>query len=261
MESIVTQSLKKLLVAQRIDKRYVVLSLDGGGVRGLMTVQILVAIEDRLRKELEQPDFKITDLVDCVIGTSAGGLIALALACGKSANDLKTLMPEIIGNTFKDPKNMRRRYKEAAYDGKNLEESLTKVLGADKLTLGQLRERNPNLRVCITAILYDGKSTKGKFTPVIFDSESEVDKNRTVLSVGRATSAAPTYFDGSKMEDGKIYYDGGAFANNPSSWGLVLATTKVKIDCIRLISIGTGYADPEPIPIKPEDHEEDSYIE
>lgn len=81
-------SLEKVLKNQRLDKRYVVLSLDGGGVRGLMTVRILVDIENKLRKALNKPDFKITDIVDCVIGTSAGGLIALALACGKSANEL-----------------------------------------------------------------------------------------------------------------------------------------------------------------------------
>jgi uncharacterized protein len=125
-------------------------------VRGLMTCQILAEIENRLRVRLEKPYLKITDLIDCVIGTSAGGLIALALARGKSANDLMELMPEIIGNTFKDPKNIKRRLREAAYDHVNLERELIKHLQADTVTLGQLRERNPSLRVCITAILYDG---------------------------------------------------------------------------------------------------------
>ena len=208
-----------------------------------MTVEILVELENKLRKKLKNPNLKITDVVDCVIGTSAGGLIALALACGKSANELKTLMPEIIGNTFKDPKSIRKRLREAAYDHTNLEKELTEKLQADKTTLGMLRERNPNLRVCITATLYDPNGKQGKFTPVVFDSENEADKNRTVLGVGRATSAAPTYFEGSKMEEGKIYYDGGCFANDPSSWGVVLATTKVKLDSVRLVSVGTGYAD------------------
>jgi len=124
-----------------------------------------------------------------------------------------------------------------------------------------LRERNPNLRVCITATLYDPNGKKGKFTPVVFDSENEADKNRTVLGVGRATSAAPTYFEGSKMEEGKIYYDGGCFANDPSSWGLVLASTKVKLDSVRLVSVGTGYADPEPESTKPPEDEEAGYLE
>lgn len=154
-------------------------------------------------------------------------------------------MTEIIGNTFKDPKSLRKRLREAQYDHQNLERELIKHLNADKITMGQLKDINPNLRVCITAILYDGQSKGGKFTPVIFDNESDEDKDRTVLAVGRATSAAPTYFEASKMEDGKLYYDGGAYANNPSAWGVVLAATKVKLDCVRLISVGTGFQDIE----------------
>jgi len=93
-----------------------------------MTVEILVELENQLREKLNNPTLKITDVVDCVIGTSAGGLIALGLACGKSANELKTLMPEMIGNTFKNPKSMRKRLREAAYDHTNLEKELIEKL-------------------------------------------------------------------------------------------------------------------------------------
>lgn len=128
--------LSQIIMAQRLDKRYVILSLDGGGVRGLMSVEILAEIETRLRNKLKRPDLKITDMVDCVIGTSAGGLTALALATGKSANELKGLMEEIIKNTFKNPRSMRKRLREAAFDHENLEKELIKHLKADTVTLG-----------------------------------------------------------------------------------------------------------------------------
>lgn len=139
---------------------------------------------------------------------------------------------------------------------------MIKHLQANDITLGKIRENNPGLRVCITSILYNGKDSS-KFTPVIFDTENEQHANKTVLAVGRATSAAPTYFEGSKIDGDKVYFDGGCYANNPSAWGLILALTKVKIDSIRVISIGTGYLDPQPKAKKPDQEvdEDDGYVE
>lgn len=67
--------------------------------------------------------------------------------------------------------------------------------------------------------------------------------------MGRATSAAPTYFRPAKVldtnRDGvkeqRKFVDGGLFANNPAGWGLALAALKVKAENIRLLSVGTGY--------------------
>ena len=142
-----------------------------------MTVQILASIEDKLRAKLKNPSLKISDVIDCVIGTSAGGLIALGLACGKSANDLKEIMLSIIGNTFKNPRNLIERFSEPAYNAENLEHELIKHLSADVVTLGSLKKKNPNLRVCVTSMLYNGNSLNDKFTPVIFDSDNEKDKD------------------------------------------------------------------------------------
>lgn len=116
--------------------------------------------------------------------------------------------------------------------------------------MGDLKRRNPKLRVAVTAMLYDGLSKAGKFTPFVFDSDSLEDADRTVLSVAKATAAAPMYFDASQMKDGALFYDGAMFACNPSAWGLVLAATKVKIESIMLISVGTGNPDLPP-PEKP----------
>lgn len=96
-----------------------------------MTVQILASVESEMRRLLNKPSLKLTDFVDCVIGSSAGGLIALGLGCGKSANELQHIMGQIIGNTFKDRKSLFERITEPAYDAKNLETELIKHLQAD----------------------------------------------------------------------------------------------------------------------------------
>lgn len=113
---------------------------------------------------------------------------------------------------------------------------------------------NPQLRVCITTMEYlDGKQNKGgpTFTPRIFDSENLNDAHYSLVTVGRATSAAPTYFrpvvlpeetkEGKTVQ--KMFIDGGVFCNNPAGWGFVLAGTKVKGENVRIVSVGTGEAE------------------
>jgi len=114
----ITSSERK--VSRRLDKRYTVLSLDGGGVRGLMTTMILADIEEKISAKTNKP-FKITDTVDSIIGTSAGGLIALGLAAGFSACELKAVMEEMIPATFSHPRNTIMKWFKPAYDERNLE--------------------------------------------------------------------------------------------------------------------------------------------
>lgn len=86
----------------RLDKRYSVLSLDGGGVKGLLTCRVLEEVEQEFRRKTGNHNFKILDAFDCVIGTSVGGLIALGLACGYSAKLMAKAMEKMIPNIFKE---------------------------------------------------------------------------------------------------------------------------------------------------------------
>ena len=69
-----------------LDKKINVLTLDGGGVRGLITLNIISELEEKMSKG--DKDYKITKDFDVIVGTSAGGLLALALAAGISARTL-----------------------------------------------------------------------------------------------------------------------------------------------------------------------------
>lgn len=194
----------------RVDKRYSVLSLDGGGVRGLMTTMILAEIEAQIAAKIGKP-FKITDAFDCVIGTSAGGLIALALSAGYSATELRdSVMEEMIPATFSNPRGSVAKWFKPAYDEGNLESQFRKhihtKLGFRKEqnpTMGDLVKRNPRLRTCITAVNYsfDEKAGGPSFTPRIFDTLNVEDHDNFLLEIGRATSAAPTYFKPSTISD------------------------------------------------------------
>ncbi len=207
-----------------MDKRYVVLSIDGGGVRGIMYLEILAYIEEELSKKLGR-DVKVTDVVDFVIGSSAGGLTALCLAYGMSARAQRDSVEDMQKNFF-DPKLKRGkldRLRKSAFDNAGLESQIIKYMDGDKTTMGDLRKKNPHIRAAALVIEYDGKGEQGKFTPRVIDSDNPEDADKTLLEVAKATAAAPTYFDGVRMNDGKLYHDGAIFACNPSAWGIVLA--------------------------------------
>eukprot|EP00347_Sterkiella_histriomuscorum_P020703 403336801 len=241
----------------RIDKRYSVLSLDGGGVRGLMTTNILAEIEQQIETRIGKP-FKITDAFDCVIGTSAGGLLAIGLSAGYSARELKaTVMDEMIEQTFSSKRWKAETWFKPMYDETKLEDQIRKHIytkldldGAREPTMADLAAKNPKLRTLITSIKYkfDEKHGGPQFTPKIFDTLNPHDNGKLVLHVARSTSAAPVYFAPQIIKDDKTgeenqFVDGGVFANNPSGWGFALSALNVKAENIRLISVGTGYRD------------------
>ena len=184
----------------RLDKRYSVLSLDGGGVKGLLTCLVLKKIEKEFRARTGNNNFKILDAFDCVIGTSVGGLIALGLACGYSARAMSAAMEKMIPEIFKDelwidkikllPINLSQLL-FVGYDENNLESQLFKYLFEDNAesdsklkgkrfaTLGDLKALNPHLRVCLVSCVMDLDDVNGPyFSPRIFDTDSQGDLDK-----------------------------------------------------------------------------------
>src|SRR3974390_264002 len=77
-----------------------ILSLDGGGIRGVLTLEYLGAIESMLRKRSGRDDFLLCDYFDLIGGTSTGSIIAAGLACGMSVDKLKTLYRDLGKSIF-----------------------------------------------------------------------------------------------------------------------------------------------------------------
>ena len=190
---------------------YKILSLDGGGIRGLITVILLQRLseEQGLENWLEQ--------VDLVAGTSTGGLLALAIASGLDLEVIRELYvtkgADIFDDSWIDDIIDLGTVIGAEYDNKKLRRQLRRIL--PDTTLGEL-QRN----VLITTFDLDNEDDdprKRSWKPKLFHNIAGDDNDNETLAykVGLYTSAAPTYFP---TVDGFI--DGGVYANNPSMCAL-----------------------------------------
>ena len=213
---------------------YNILSLDGGGLRGLITA---VLIE---RLEAARPGFLAG--VDLFAGTSTGGILALALAQGLPPYAIvKMYLDEgdvIFNRSFSRKIGSLFGVTEAKYDDDGLARALQDVFGDARL-------RDLGKKVAITAFDLDDEAVIDRtWRPKIFHNYpgEGTDGDEYATSVALRTSAAPTYFP---SVDG--YVDGGVFANNPSMVALVQALdsryfqgSPRELSSIRILSVGTG---------------------
>ena len=248
-----------------------ILALDGGGIRGALTLGYLQGIEDTLRKQHDDdPAFRLSDYFDLIGGTSTGSIIASCLAIGMKVEEIKDMYFELGGkifgkkykwwNIFQLDELVMARFNEAP-----LEEELKKAfrdpdtgedlkLGSDKILTG----------LCIVAKRADTNSVwpilnhpKGKYYKSAAGGNSEIALWKAV----RASAAAPTYFIPQIIDVGggqpqAAFVDGGlSMANNPALQLLMVASLKgfpfhwkLGADNLLLVSVGTGMAKLETIP-------------
>jgi len=213
-----------------------ILSLDGGGLRGLITALILQRIEEARSGFL--------DHFDLITGTSTGALLALALARGMTPSEISRIYETRASEIFRDSllDNVRDLGKSvgAQYQNKGLIRVLGDVFGEG--TLGDLRKR-----VAICAFDLDNELPDPKqrsWAPKIFHNYPGPDSDAAMsqAKVALYSASAPTYFPSA---DG--YIDGGVFANNPSMVGLcqVLdsrnpSSEQARLEDVVLFSAGTG---------------------
>ena len=217
--------------------KYHILSLDGGGIRGIITAVLL----DRLNTHPETSDF--LEGVDLIAGTSTGGIIALAIAKGASPAELvelyKNLGPSVFTDSLWDNIKDLGSVLGAQYDTEPLERELKAFLG-ETTTLGQLTKS-----VLVTTFDLDNlrpEPTRRTWKPKLFHNiGQDNDGEALAYKVGLYTSAAPTYFP---TVDGFI--DGGVYANNPSMCALAQSQDeRVYKNCpnltdVVMLSLGTG---------------------
>ncbi|TMI65069.1 MAG: patatin [Bacteroidetes bacterium] len=243
-----------------------ILALDGGGIRGALTLGYLEEIEKILHKQHgDDPGFRLCDYFDLIGGTSTGSIIASCLAIGMSVKEIKEKYFELGGKIFAKKYKWWDVFKwddliKAGYDAKPLEEELKKVFTDIKLGDGDRIKTG----LCIVAKRADTNSiwplinhSKGKY----FDSAFGKNKNIDLWQAVRASSAAPTYFLPQMIEVGggmpkAAFVDGGvSMANNPALQLLMVATLngfpfrwKWGADNLFIVSVGTGMSRFEKIP-------------
>ena len=225
-----------------------ILSIDGGGIRGIVPGQILVEIEKTFGVQVAN-DF------DLVAGTSTGGILACAflLENPDQPSQPKFSAEEVVGlyfergdKIFDVPFFHKLRTVVGVFDEKypatGIEEALKDYFG--DVWLKDL------LKPCVITT-YDIENRKGHFFGQ-HKALKDPDYNFKVKDVARATSAAPTYFECERVtsEAGNSYglIDGGVFVNNPSLVAYAEGRSVFDVDGqqvtakdMKILSIGTGH--------------------
>ena len=216
---------------------YRILSLDGGGIRGLLTVVLL----QRISAALGSDSWLMK--TDLAAGTSTGGLIALGVAKGLSLAELRSLYEddgdEIFDDSWFDNITDIGKLAGAEYDGGNLQRILKAKLGETT------RLQDLGKRVLIPTFDLDNEDAnprKRRWKPKLFHNfpGNDTDGAELAYKVGMRTTAAPTYFPSYEG-----YVDGGVFANNPAMCALAQSQNRAwpdrpDLDEVVMLSIGTG---------------------
>ena len=212
-----------------------ILSIDGGGIRGIFPAAFLAGLEERYLG-----GSSITKYFDLIAGTSTGGIIAIGIAAGLTASELRDLYIERGCEIFPPSRSGllgvadRRlwnffRYR---YDRKALMCILDEILGRRKFS-------DSRSRLCIPS--FDGRYGEVYIFKTPHHPDFRKDAEERMTKVALATAAAPTFFQ--PLEDsGYTFVDGGVWANNPIMVGLVdaLSCFTVERERIRILSLGCG---------------------
>ena len=247
----VSESLKQRL-SSKGPKR--ILALDGGGIRGAVTLGFLEEIEhilaERHKDIIDKDKFRLYHYFDLVGGTSTGAIIAALIAVGGySVAEIKEMYKELGGQIFSDRNGFnlfgKQLYLNGKYNSQPLKDQLTKIFKD-----ARLGDESNKTGLCVVAKRLDTCST----WPVTNNPKAKYfDVNRFFIrDIVRASTAAPSYFDPEIIDVGfgqeGVFVDGGmSMMNNPSLQLFLTATLKgFKLewetgeDKLFIVSIGTG---------------------
>jgi uncharacterized protein len=220
------------------DRRFRILSMDGGGIRGIFPATLLAELEQRYTNGRS-----IVSYFDLVAGTSTGGILGIGLAAGYTATALRDLYVqrgcEIFPSRSDTPFSRLRaavrdvqQYTRYVYDRQALE----------KLLVEKFEDRlfgSANVRLCIPA--FEGRHSEVFVFKTPHHRDFLTDRYETMVNVALATAAAPTYFRALE-HGGYTLVDGGVWANNPVMLAVIEALTSFDVsrDQIDVLSLGCG---------------------
>jgi len=213
-----------------------ILSIDGGGIRGIYPAHILRCIEERLQ-------INLFDTFDMIAGTSTGSIIAAGVATGVPAADIVAMYKEHGAGIFrkkrffwpgKKLKSMFQPMFDSVYDAQSLKSVLSGVFHDKRL--GEI----------VKPLLLPSTDIGNGCVHVLKSGYSkEFTRDNTVLirDAVLASCSAPTYFDPHKLNH-YLLADGGLWANNPALAAVIDAQKRLGIDQddIQILSIGTGHS-------------------
>lgn len=215
------------------DQPFRILSIDGGGIRGIFPASVLAQFEGTLLGGRS-----VGSYFDLISGTSTGGILALGLGKGLTAAELAHLYITRGGDIFPPPGPVARHLRKFTglvkhrYD----RQALARILDEN---FGDRRLRDSHVRLCVPAL--EGRYGEVNIFKTPHHPDYHLDGPKPMLTVALATSAAPTYFQPLE-ESGHFLVDGGVWANNPIMIGLVDALTCFDLSAtnVRILSLGCG---------------------
>lgn len=240
-------------------KKIRILSLDGGGIRGILPGTILTYLEEQIRKKTGNDKAFIGEYFDFLAGTSTGGILCLAyifpdgngsymFSARKALDVYLDRGGEIFNASLSKKIESLGGVLDEKYRAKELELALLNYFGEKQLS--------DVLKPCLMPAYDIGNRRAHFFTSV--DAGTSKENDYFLRDVGRATSSAPTYFEPVLVKPisgtPKALIDGGVFANNPAMCAYAEARNIAFSKTIRdiekpdfptakdmlLVSIGTG---------------------
>lgn len=201
-----------------------ILSIDGGGIKGVLPAAFLAAVEEATGK-------RIVDHFDLIVGTSTGGIIALGLGLGMSAKDVLSFYElegphifaqghinggwrEMLAGWISGRMRGARQMVMPKYNAVALRQALERALGDKKLG-------DSTTRLVIPA--FDRERREVHVFKTSHHERFMVDWKECAVNVALATAAAPTYLPGHRLDNGISLLDGGIWANNPVGAAVVEA--------------------------------------
>lgn len=238
-----------------------ILSIDGGGARGVLAAGILGEVERRLRRRSGDPNFRLCDYFDLIGGTSTGSIIAAALAMGRTVDEVNALYNELVPNVFDDDGG-GAGVRKPRFDAQRLEAALQRELGDHELG-------SPAFK---TGFAVFAKRIDTGSTWTLTNNPRSVywegppggmpNKRFLVRKLVQASAAAPSFFEERRIRlvpegepvppgvsvEGE-FVDGGVAGLNDPSLQLLKVVTLLQYgfnwptgdDRLMMLSVGTGY--------------------
>jgi patatin-like phospholipase/acyl hydrolase len=191
-----------------------ILSIDGGGIKGVFPISFLAEIESALRLK------SVANYFDLIAGTSVGGIIALGLGLGLTAQEMADFFvkqgPGIFPHHAIPTSTLRLLWGHERYKPDRLREALQKVFGAKTLAESRVRLLIPS---------FDATQADIHIYKTAHHERLGMDYRLTAVEVAMATAAAPTYFPAYDSKHCITLVDGGIWANNPTVFAVVEGIT------------------------------------
>jgi len=236
------------------------LAVDGGGIRGVLALEVLQKIEDLLKTKSGRADFRLADYFDYIAGTSTGGIIAAGLSNGMLVEEILAFYQEAGGQMFvKANLLLRLRYK---FEDEPLAAQIKQVFGVDT-TLG-----SEKLRTLLLLVMRNATTdspwpiSNNPYAKYNDRARPDCNLNLPLWQLVRASTAAPTYFPPEVIllpnatptrERQFVFVDGGVtMYNNPAFQVFLMATLdrywsakpearwQTGADRMLIVSVGTG---------------------